>query len=1222
MNNQNERETTPPNQQTDKKSGLLSPVFQKKDKDLASIAKKIDEQKNQEQNEIKYNDLETKKGETFLGRYNLDDKVEFDQNIVENDRSIIFNDQIEDINSQTMEEMTGEITTTSNTNTSTTEYSNMGEPKGFTMTNLTQAPTTKNTGYGSATTTSGYTLSGGNIGYTPSVYNTYGSTTNKGYDKNNNTTTTTTTEKQKGGYQPSEYKYGSQSGYGSYGGTQSSTYSFGSGEKKQTTETTKKDSTSETQTNPYTAQSGYYSTTTYGSKDNTTQNTPSGYYFGTGSFGTQSNESKSNNNETKDSTYGLNYGKQQTAAASTTTSTTNQSKPNIPTHSISDTSNQQTSNIKYGFGSSSGYNKGIDINAYSNPLAKTTNPLESLESTQTSNQQLGEVLQQATQSHNTNMDYFETTANEANFDDFNTTTYEKDTFHPSTYIKGDIDSDSKSSDTFNQNIGQYTDFDVEDKEAIPSQPLMGSMMMQDHQPQPYSMIPSSYEPPNVMDTTSQSAFMVDDQKPTYTNQRHFASMGMNHVAFGCMVKGEQFVSMQSLDIFEYSEDMSLLINESHNAFMELQVYMQKMQQLAKTNRIHYQEKSSGAHMKKLHDTMLLYRSMLKNLSTHSNSANYYRNMELIFQLVQLMYVDHHLHWAPLMIAFINQNDTTDLRFQSFTFSVAYHLALIGSNQLVDYMKLYFDQAKQKVASHSNTYKKLVLAETLICHMPFLFANQDVADFSAKFEASRREFVKLIHYGTDVFEPAFIELLEIMAGNQQVITKRAQNWMEYLGGYLLYINPLSKRMNVKLLATLKATYYDDAKSGKFLLRFLFVEELEKALSALYTKFDPFAPAMLADILTHAARVSPHQFTAGDLVLFVTPVDGDTLLRETYLLEFATFILTSSLQRTSWPIAFHYLQTCPVSGFAYIRELIVQLPLNTWREVEKIVHFCKKHKLADCLKIIHRTYGMQLLHRGSYAAAMHQFIVAEDEQAISQLAMRLCSEYIQAKLALTYSQQRYDMVDDDDDSLLEERVTNLYAHTQSIGNMVESLPLFSKVSHVNDAPPTVQTLRDSSTSHRYFEKLTFLHRFMAFEEALQAKSTTRAINILCELLALYTPLLFRHYLLSQSQSLLSSMRVSQIQLLISSLESLLIHHRRSEFLPTLLRDTSSSSTLCYSSLSSLRLTFSQALSKKLLENPSSHAVSSSTSMHVARSAPGAVLFHQKRARRYEQLISFQK
>ncbi|XP_020575368.1 nuclear pore complex protein NUP85 [Phalaenopsis equestris] len=225
------------------------------------------------------------------------------------------------------------------------------------------------------------------------------------------------------------------------------------------------------------------------------------------------------------------------------------------------------------------------------------------------------------------------------------------------------------------------------------------------------------------------------------------------------------------------------------------------------------------------------------------------------------------------------------------------------------------------------------------------------------------------------------LLQIMLGNFNSISKACFHWMELFISHFLFIRPLTVGFEEMLGSALKFMRLKSSNVSNGLMRLLLGilgENTEVVMAECFKSFGPW-------MVTHSAELLTADSHQNELLLYEERYSlGGISIMELHRLIYAQVLASHSV---TWQIAPSYLLSCPKQGLGLLENLLFKQSVQNYQTVLKNLEICQLNELYGISSSIKKIAGMHHWKHGRKGFGVYWLQEARDEGRLNRIAQQL-------------------------------------------------------------------------------------------------------------------------------------------------------------------------------------------------------------------------------------------
>ncbi|KAK7111394.1 nuclear pore complex protein Nup85-like [Littorina saxatilis] len=468
-------------------------------------------------------------------------------------------------------------------------------------------------------------------------------------------------------------------------------------------------------------------------------------------------------------------------------------------------------------------------------------------------------------------------------------------------------------------------------------------------------------------------------------------------------EGSDMGHTQSYDILDlrWGQDMHgpttrKLINESHSVFVMLQGQVTSLSGSALYNQL----KEASRQYRSIAKACSLELQLLMSNTVDEGEREYYGNqvelletMQIIWSLCEILFIDI----APGEMVLVQL-----LNWVRWHFSAGREMAQDVINDEIPeehpaYWEAIFrlllqgeiERVRKLLSLHScSQTQPFTSVEELLKKMPQWgnLRTVSLAEFDLKWRHWREECMRRYEEGHFTAFAELERVVQVLCGDMLVFSELkdyCETWYHLLISRLLYQNPTVRPTD--LAFHVQACMEEFQRAGHRMghvdnilqaaLEFDLHQVIKDSSTSLGDRSWWFG-AHLTDILHHCGQIDSQKLPFG------------SNLREYLLLEYVAGLMS---HHSLWQVGVDYLDHCPVFGKEHMKLYIENLPLDSERKANKLIHICEERDLLEQVQSICKIMGVRCSQDGRLGSALSWFLRSKDVPAATRLTEKFLQDY---------------------------------------------------------------------------------------------------------------------------------------------------------------------------------------------------------------------------------------
>lgn len=439
-----------------------------------------------------------------------------------------------------------------------------------------------------------------------------------------------------------------------------------------------------------------------------------------------------------------------------------------------------------------------------------------------------------------------------------------------------------------------------------------------------------------------------------------------------------------------------LINESHSVFVMLQGQVTTLSGSA----LHNQLKEASRQYRSIAKACSLELQILLSKSVEEEEREYYSNqielletMQIVWSLCEILFIEitpgemvlvQLLNWVRWHFTAGREMAQNVLSEESPEEHPAYWEAIC---RLL--LQGEIERVRKLLSLHScSQMPPFVSVDDLLKKMPQWGNLRSVspAEFEMKWRHWREECMRRYGEGQFTTFSQLERIVQVLCGDVIVFSElrdMCESWYHLLISKLLYQNPTVRITDLGFhvqecidefqRAGHRIGHLDNILQAA--LEFDLHQVIKDSSTYLGDRSWWFA-AHLTDILHHCGQIDSQKLAFG------------SNLREYLLLEYVSGLMS---HKSLWQVGIDYLDHCPVFGKEHMKVYIENIPIDSERKANKLIHICEERDLLEQIQTICKIMGVRCSQEGRLGSALAWFLRSKDVPAATRLTEKFLHEY---------------------------------------------------------------------------------------------------------------------------------------------------------------------------------------------------------------------------------------
>ncbi|KAH8401109.1 hypothetical protein KR009_003119, partial [Drosophila setifemur] len=281
------------------------------------------------------------------------------------------------------------------------------------------------------------------------------------------------------------------------------------------------------------------------------------------------------------------------------------------------------------------------------------------------------------------------------------------------------------------------------------------------------------------------------------------------------------------------------------------------------------------------------------------------------------------------------------------------------------------------------------AEAILKGMPVYMDGYSLQKFNSQWEYWHVDAERKIQSSIFASEPELEQILLLVTGNNEqwdAACKEAQDWYEYLPGYLLYTKPTCKPYELRIAAANWLNRWSLLRPDKHLTSMsrMIIQLMERDVKLFIYEAQKMSDTHwfsthLIDLIYHCGMLKGY-FDQNNIDL--------PALRHSIVYEYGSYLMTS---HNLWQLGIDYLDCCKQEGRAAIELLLPRISMRSERQATKLINLAKQRGLVTVEQEICKVLSRRSFDGERYGNALEWAIRSKDVLLVTSVADFILKHY---------------------------------------------------------------------------------------------------------------------------------------------------------------------------------------------------------------------------------------
>lgn len=283
---------------------------------------------------------------------------------------------------------------------------------------------------------------------------------------------------------------------------------------------------------------------------------------------------------------------------------------------------------------------------------------------------------------------------------------------------------------------------------------------------------------------------------------------------------------------------------------------------------------------------------------------------------------------------------------------------------------------------------------LIDTHPRMDRRRSLQEFHATYRrwlTSVRHALVNLRFSSQSREQNFLIILYILNGNDQAIFDQSDSVWEALAAFVLWGQPTLDRSELSVVLEKVQSSFPSKEDNPDKLMTAIVDGDVGKMVRLASKLSLWLVAHLTDLLEKIVDIDN---PVSNVPFFARKQDlqdeFEATLRDFFVRNYAETLVGNS---EFWRIGVEYLATVGNGwGKEALKRIVVRYPVESTRDLDKVLAICTQHELTDEARSISRVVARKHLATRQYGPALLHYMRANDAKRVTRIAELLLEEYL--------------------------------------------------------------------------------------------------------------------------------------------------------------------------------------------------------------------------------------